>query len=91
MEGSAIWLYSRQKGLELASGAYIIHVDADDWVAPSYLEVLYEEAVRTNADITICDYIEVYPDKKVYKVQKPTSTSADDFVLDLCTKLHGSC
>lgn len=82
---------ARQKGLELASGAYIIHVDADDWVAPSYLEVLYEEAVRTNADITICDYIEVYPDKKVYKVQKPTSTSADDFVLDLCTKLHGSC
>ena len=49
---------ARQKGLELASGAYIIHVDADDWVAPSYLEVLYEEAVRTNADITICDAVD---------------------------------
>lgn len=82
---------ARQTGLELASGNYIIHVDADDWVASNYLEALYEEAIRSNADITVCDYIEVYPNKQVYKVQKPTSSSADDFVLYLCTKLHGSC
>lgn len=82
---------ARQTGLQLASGNYIIQVDADDWVASNYLEALYKEAIRKNADITVCDYMEVYPDKQVYKEQKPTSTSADDFVLDLCTRLHGSC
>lgn len=82
---------ARQTGLDASRGNYIIHVDADDWVAPNYLKNLYEEAIKSNADITICDYVEVYPKKYVYKDQKPTSTSTNDFVVDLCTRLHGSC
>ena len=37
--------------LEKASGEYIAFVDSDDIVAPDYLEVLYREAVQSNADI----------------------------------------
>lgn len=42
--------------LEKASGKYIAFVDADDIVSPQYLEVLYAEALRHNADIVRCLY-----------------------------------
>uniref|UniRef100_UPI0011AFD7C1 glycosyltransferase family 2 protein n=1 Tax=Vibrio hyugaensis TaxID=1534743 RepID=UPI0011AFD7C1 len=48
--------YSRQQGIDLASGDYIIHLDGDDTVENNWLSTLYQKALDTNADITICDY-----------------------------------
>lgn len=59
----------RQLGIEQASGEYSIHVDSDDWVEPSMLEEMCEEAVRTDADIVVADYIHEFVDKKVYRAQ----------------------
>ena len=42
--------------LEKASAEYIAFVDADDVVSPKYLEILYKEAVKQNADIVRCLY-----------------------------------
>lgn len=55
---------ARQFGMENSRGEYIIHVDPDDWVERDYLEQLYRTAVKTSADIVICDYIEEFPDGK---------------------------
>lgn len=49
---------SRQDGINVASGEYIIHVDPDDWVDIHFCENLYLEAVQSSADIVICDYFE---------------------------------
>lgn len=56
---------ARQFGLEHASGIYVIHVDPDDWVDPRYLLELYTKAKESNADVTICDYIEEYAEKSI--------------------------
>ncbi|EHR6922449.1 glycosyltransferase [Vibrio parahaemolyticus] len=48
--------YSRQQGVDLALGDYIIHLDGDDTVESNWLSTLYQKALDTNADITICDY-----------------------------------
>ena len=48
---------ARQKGLELSTGQYIIHVDSDDWIEPSMLEEMYNEACKSNNDVVICDVI----------------------------------
>lgn len=37
---------ARNHGIEVATGNYICFVDADDYVAPEYLEQLYEDAQR---------------------------------------------
>lgn len=50
---------SRQDGVMMATGEYIIHVDPDDWVDIHFCENLYLEAVQSSADIVICDYYEV--------------------------------
>lgn len=45
---------SRNKGTELANGKYITYVDHDDIVEPTYLEVMYNNAERYDADISAC-------------------------------------
>ena len=49
---------ARNTGLEMAKGKYIIFSDADDEYSQDYLKRLYETAVRHDAQITICRYIE---------------------------------
>lgn len=77
---------TRQFGVDNAIGIYTIHVDPDDWVEADYLEVLYKEAVQTNADIVICDFYEELKNESRY-VPQPIihSTSKEilkDFLLD---------
>lgn len=47
---------ARQLGIDKAQAEYIIHADPDDWVEPRWLELLYNKAVKSGADITICNY-----------------------------------
>lgn len=47
---------ARQTGIEAASGDYIIHADADDYVDAQMVEELLAEALRTGADIVTCDF-----------------------------------
>jgi len=47
---------ARQLGVNKASGDYSIHIDPDDWVLPTMLEELYGVAVKSEADMVICDF-----------------------------------
>lgn len=83
---------ARQKGLDTATGKYVIHADPDDWVEPNWLEILYLEAERTKADMVICDFERVYSNKTVYYSQKPTSLKNEDVLNDLIReRIWGSC
>ena len=44
---------ARNKGVTLAMGKYIKFVDADDYLHPDALRILYETAERTKADIVV--------------------------------------
>lgn len=45
---------ARNKGIELATGKYIMFVDGDDWIEANMLEVLYEQAEKYQADAACC-------------------------------------
>lgn len=51
-EGPSI---ARNCGIENSKGDYLVFVDADDWVAPTYLEKLYNTVVEKNASFAECD------------------------------------
>lgn len=83
---------ARQKGLDTATGEYVIHADPDDWVEPDWLEMLYHEAKRTKADMVMCDFERVYSDKTIYYSQKPTSLKNEDILEDLISeRIWGPC
>ena len=47
---------ARNAGIKKANGEWVAFVDADDAVAPSYLETLYQAAVMKHCDISQCGF-----------------------------------
>lgn len=50
----------RNKGLEHACGEYIVFIDSDDFIEKDYLEKLYNESCKSNADVVICNFYRYY-------------------------------
>lgn len=82
---------ARQTGINKARGKYIIQADPDDWVERNMLNVLFNEAEATHADVIICDMWIDYSNGHSYKKkQKPTNLDHNTILNDLFHKLHGS-
>ena len=48
---------ARMTGMTIATGDYIIHCDADDWVELDMYERMYDTAVGTKSDAVVCDIV----------------------------------
>lgn len=83
---------TRQFGIDHASGQYTIHADADDWVEPDYLELLYNEAVSSGADMVICDVL-MEKGKRVYQLkEQPKAYDRETMIDELVNRLqNGPC
>lgn len=60
---------ARNRGMEYATGQYIIHCDSDDWVELDMIEKMYSRAISDNADIVTCDFYGSYDTKEIYYPQ----------------------
>lgn len=47
---------ARQKGLDVVSGKYFIHMDPDDWAEPCMIQCLVNAAESENLDVVYCDF-----------------------------------
>ncbi|MBR0423313.1 MAG: glycosyltransferase family 2 protein [Clostridia bacterium] len=59
---------ARNTALDSCRGEYIGFMDSDDCLEPQYLELLYNAAVKNDADISCCNFNFYYPEKnlKIY-------------------------
>lgn len=48
---------ARNTGLQHAVGKYVAFIDSDDFIAPTYLEKLYNACEKNNADMAYCNFI----------------------------------
>lgn len=53
---------ARNCGIKKAQGKYITFVDSDDIIAHDYIEKLYTMIKNSQADISICDCVHIFPD-----------------------------
>ncbi|MDD3221591.1 MAG: glycosyltransferase family 2 protein [Clostridia bacterium] len=63
---------ARNTGLKAAEGEYIAYIDSDDSVEPDYLEELYSNAVRFNAEVSVCGYLFDWETQEIKKYVKAT-------------------
>lgn len=56
---------ARNMGLDIASAAYVMFVDSDDWIDENCCEKAFKTAVSENTDIVMWRYIKEYSGKSV--------------------------
>lgn len=57
---------TRNKGLDIAKGDYIGFVDGDDYIKSNMYEILLNNAIENDADISHCGYQMVFPSRVDY-------------------------
>lgn len=80
---------TRNMGIDRATGDYIGFVDGDDYIEPDMFEMLINNAIEHNADISHCGYQMVFPSRVdyYYNTGKIITQDKNKGVLDL---LEGS-
>ena len=54
---------ARNAGMEISAGTYTAFVDSDDWVAPDFIQVMYDAIKQTGAQIAGCDVYHAFLDQ----------------------------
>ncbi|MDR0606131.1 MAG: glycosyltransferase, partial [Bacteroidales bacterium] len=68
---------ARNAALDIARGEWIGFVDSDDWIEKQMFQSLLENAIKKQADISVCAFYEVYGEyQSVYPDNRP------DMILD---------
>lgn len=73
---------ARKVGMEHSRGRYSSHIDPDDWVEPTFLELLHKSAEENNADIAICNVVKEYVDRQEIWHSAQSRKNALAFVKD---------
>lgn len=63
---------ARNAGIKVATGEYIAFVDSDDYLTESHISTLLYTMKKYDADISACNYIKVYEDAGIQKVEPKT-------------------
>ena len=84
--------YSRQKGLEAATGEFVIHCDSDDWVEIDAYEKVYNCAIEENADVVRFGYVVEYSKgKKNYVAYSSQDYYMENVIFNIAPRTGSLC
>lgn len=74
--------FTRNEGLGIATGEYLIFLDSDDYASSQFLELMYNKAVQENSDVVICDYFLDYKNKLV-EIHHGSIGTPEQLIIDM--------
>lgn len=81
---------SRNIGLDMAQGEYVMFADSDDWISCDYVEFMVHKIESGGDDIVYCDYFESYDNNEKLINQNYGIDNIECIRLMLEGGLHGS-
>ncbi len=60
--------YARNLGIESINGKYFIFIDSDDYIKPEMIENLYNNIIKFDCDISICNVVKVDKNGKIIEL-----------------------
>lgn len=75
--------YTRNRGLDTASGQYVLFVDSDDWVSGSYAKTLIEAQEANPRKLVVCGYTfldHVSKSRCIYDLPGTSTLPRQDFL-----------
>lgn len=93
---------ARNSALDLATGDYILFLDADDWIDPNHVDDLYDLLRRTDSDVAVANFSRYFEEEnrfelhltdadyyeKVYSPQEGSSSSMVSLIILACVLLY---
>ncbi|MGM0215625.1 glycosyltransferase family 2 protein [Enterococcus sp. AZ109] len=61
---------ARNAGIDIAQGKYLGFIDSDDYIEKDMYELLYNNIINENADLSICGVYHVYDNKEIIENKK---------------------
>lgn len=83
--------FSRQQGLEAATGEFVIHCDSDDWVDLDMYESAYKAAIDNDADVVRMGYITEYSNGNSHESRFSSQDFFDDLIFDMSPPTGSVC
>ena len=77
---------TRNRGVEIANGDYVMFVDSDDWLDEEICETLLNAITHYGVESAMCTYVREYPEKSIPKLLDidGKSFSSQEFRRRLC-------
>ena len=80
---------TRNKGIDIANGEYIMFIDQDDWIDDDYCKTLYRAAVESNVDVVISGYRRPNYKNEIEKKHQPKNTIYSQYTISAAwAKIH---
>ena len=70
--------FSRNAAIKIAEYDYISFIDSDDYIQDNFYESLYNNMIKNNADVSVCDINVRYENGKYPDVRSQACTEIDD-------------